>query len=1207
MQINTNLRRIEKVYHLADIHFPKNIVSDEHVHVRYLNMMNNVILDAANYKQTSIIVITGDLLNNNDQGSPDLIKLCIQFINKLGELMPVIIIAGNHDYNHTTHKTWFDVLDAATNDNVHFLSQSGFYVITTKSNNLLIGFQSITDKYYSFFYENQSIRDIKKQHNCNRAIALFHGNVTGTKVNTKIWSYDESSYSFDSPNTEYNVNKQWLKEYDLVLLGHIHERQKIEPNIYYAGSTIQRTFGESYDNHGGYIFNLANLSHIAVNYKDMYANITLNEIDAKLHVSLPYTDRRYFIKIQHTDSLSAIDRKEIEDFYNKHYIIVNIIWQYRSTADKTFTVSQHSNITNIFDDAIADYSQDVQDKLKKLHSNNIIQSTTKTGSSIDLKTLKWSNIFCYGSTPNKIDFENDITIISAPNTSGKSTIWRIILVALYADIDQRTIVSKLLENVVNKYASQGWIELTCNINNNECVILRQFKVNNSRCSHNYTITVNGIKRDKTWLKDNLIPYDILMSNYSLTKDSESIYSKTLGKLQKYINDTFNLEQISDQIISTTSKITDKITEFTALTAKRETTKSKLDDLHNIDIDDINNKIELYTQSINSLVKPVNKYKHFNNLGVTKGKVIDINIKPNEYNSIVTYYNTKKLNQDIIHIYSIYNEVQSEKDILSLYNTVEFSQKIQKYIDIDNISELANILNIPNNNLENMCWKDIQSYTEYIRDIDCDISDINIQDCASYLFKSNIIIPVIHLNDIICVDNININEINQMDVYIVEKYICNYNIDNFENINSIYELYKLLKDISCNITEDNQFTIIDTSVNNISEIIKKIKRSNYFEIYDVNKRQLQNDLQRVNILLHYNQINDLYQLSNEELIINLKACINIITEIKNNNKYVDFLKENEISLSIDYLNKIYTFCVIYINKYNEYALQQNTILWNYHCNMLSKYYKYLQQFENQHDYIINHAKQHLCNEQQNNEYENTRKKIYFWCQNILHTISEGHTKYEEDVDMYTQSYIELTKNISTLENNKNHYYNDIEEYNKLLNTLINQCNTVENDIDLLKKYKLSLENTRVQTIKNGLKSLETHINNDLETYIDYNMYISFKEATNKSTQFSINIQHRKTKQIIAYDNLSGYEKAIVQFITMHIINTFSPYNFNMFYIDEAFDVFDEYNFNKYISQLLQIAADYSQNVLFVTHRTLPSLTINYTQKTIEQIKNTSFIC
>ena len=220
-------------------------------------------------------------------------------------------------------------------------------------------------------------------------------------------------------------------------------------------------------------------------------------------------------------------------------------------------------------------------------------------------------------------------------------------------------------------------------------------------------------------------------------------------------------------------------------------------------------------------------------------------------------------------------------------------------------------------------------------------------------------------------------------------------------------------------------------------------------------------------------------------------------------------------------------------------------------------------------------------------------------------SPSRLKDDYENEKYMTQKLNMTATISQLNNDIKHYTTDLQKYTNLLNDVTCKCNDTENDIDINKKYKLSLENTRLQIIKNGLQSLEDNINNELDTYIQYRIQITYKEAVNKSTQFIIKIIHKHTGQNIVFDNLSGYEKAIVQFVTMHIINSFSSYRFNLFYIDEAFDVFDENNFNKYISHLLQIAADYTQNVLFVTHRSLPSNS-TYDLKTITQINGTSHI-
>lgn len=1193
MEITTQLSKIDYIYHLADLHFPKNIISDEHVYSRYMAMINNIISHVSTMSKSTVAVITGDLLNNNDQGSPDLIKMCIKFINQLADIIPVIIIAGNHDYNHTTGKTWFDVLDAATNDNAHFLSDSGWYILTAKYTRVLIGFQSITDKYYSFFYNNQSVQSVMTQYNCKRSIALFHGNVTGCKINSKVFKYDESKYVDDSPNIDYNINKDWMKEYNLVLLGHIHERQKILPNIFYAGSTIQRTFAESYDNHGGLLFNLITLKYKNINYPDPYANVVLSEIDAKLHVELPCSTRKYFLRIHHTDALSIHDRKEIEDYYNSHYNIINISWQYHPSVKLQQPTAK---VDDIFNNSIANYSEDVQNTLRSMNSKSM-STTVQSGVNISLKSLLWRNVFCYGNDISKLSFEDGkITVISAPNTSGKSTIWRIILVALYADVDQRVLAAKLIDNIVNKHAKEGWIKLQCTINNDDVIIYREFKMNTQRCTHTYTYTVNGVSVDRTWLKNRLIPFDTFMSNYSLTKDSDSIYSKTLGKLQKYINDTFNLDAISETITTTQEYITKKTSELTALTAKRETVADKLEDIKSTDVDSITEQITKQTSLLQQLHKPVNPYSHFTNCSITDGTTVSM-VTTQEYPEIVACYNGD-VSKNIISIYSKYNTIDLQH-AFKLYDNVERSNKVKTYIKQNNINALSDLLNVQHDTLVDKCWKDIQDYKEIIESENLTVKiDCTIDDVTSYILQSNnIILPEEILDN--WIPSSQPVTFNEMNVYTIESSDLDVTPSNkyVDIIQDIYDLYTCIHN-TYNFSTINKQTTKTSWLDNIKSIADKVKNNTTIKKYDKNLRA------NINEILTLMNRTDYSEMTKEELINNLQKCVKTLKELRTDSHFNEIFRKSEF-ISLEELSNIYSFCIKTINEYNRYALEQNTSLYYYHVIKLSKCYAFLQQIVEQNSNIIDQAKKLICNDSVYAEFDDLCNDVSKWCSNVLYTVTQAYNTYNTENEDYMSQKLSLTAIISQLNNDIKHYTTDLEKYTNLLNTITCKCNDTENDIDINKKYKLSLENTRLEIIKNGLQSLEDNINNELETYIQYRIQITYKESVNKSTQFIIKIIHRQTGQNIVFDNLSGYEKAIVQFVTMHIINSFSSYRFNLFYIDEAFDVFDESNFNKYISHLLQIAAEYTQNVLFVTHRSLPSNS-TYDLKTIEQINGSSRI-
>jgi len=77
-----------------------------------------------------LIVITGDLLHAKDNLTPDCVVKCYKFLKTLADIMPVILIAGNHDMVET-NKTIKDSIDAIlserTIDNLYYLLESGIY------------------------------------------------------------------------------------------------------------------------------------------------------------------------------------------------------------------------------------------------------------------------------------------------------------------------------------------------------------------------------------------------------------------------------------------------------------------------------------------------------------------------------------------------------------------------------------------------------------------------------------------------------------------------------------------------------------------------------------------------------------------------------------------------------------------------------------------------------------------------------------------------------------------------------------------------------------------------------------------------------------------------------------------------------------------------------------------------------------------------
>ena len=117
--LNSNII-INKLYHISDIHIRRYDRHAEYEIVfnnlyKYLNEVQN---------NNSMIVITGDLLHAKDNLTPDCVVKCYKFLKTLADIMPVILIAGNHDMVES-NKTIKDSIDAILSeriiDNLYYL------------------------------------------------------------------------------------------------------------------------------------------------------------------------------------------------------------------------------------------------------------------------------------------------------------------------------------------------------------------------------------------------------------------------------------------------------------------------------------------------------------------------------------------------------------------------------------------------------------------------------------------------------------------------------------------------------------------------------------------------------------------------------------------------------------------------------------------------------------------------------------------------------------------------------------------------------------------------------------------------------------------------------------------------------------------------------------------------------------------------------
>jgi len=204
-------------------------IGDPHFKVENMVEVDEFIfklLPLIKIKNPDYIVVLGDLLHTHERLHTIALNKAYDFIKSLKTLCKkVFVLVGNHDYiqnqqflteNHWMNgmKEWTDVfiIDKVllfTENNQHFLFCP--YVPPGKFQEAL---QTI-----SFDYTT--------------ANAIFaHQEFFGCKMGAII--------SVDGD--------KWDEKYPLVISGHIHSKQKPQPNIYYTGSAMQHAFGESEEN-----------------------------------------------------------------------------------------------------------------------------------------------------------------------------------------------------------------------------------------------------------------------------------------------------------------------------------------------------------------------------------------------------------------------------------------------------------------------------------------------------------------------------------------------------------------------------------------------------------------------------------------------------------------------------------------------------------------------------------------------------------------------------------------------------------------------------------------------------------------------------------------------------------------------------------------------------------------------------------------------
>jgi DNA repair exonuclease SbcCD ATPase subunit len=510
-KINYN-KTIKKIYHLSDIHIHLQSKHNEYkiVFERVFNYIKEI------KDEYSVIIITGDILHSKTELLPECIELTRSFLIELSKLLPTIIIAGNHDLNINNEER-LDGLTPIVNGvpkdlPLYYFSKSGLYYFS----NIIFSVVSVRD---------YLIIDPEEILNCHNKIkiCLYHGRVNGAELFNKSLIDGEIN-----KKTNKTITKESFNGYDYVLMGDIHKKQFIKPNMAYSGSLIQQNHGETIEHHGILIWDLVKNEHTFKEIVNDYCYFTYQIKDNELsleRLKQLHIPKNIRLRLLLTNTLNS----KIQEFiaiFKQYYNVLEVSYQEYSKSDNNDIKKEITlNITNVdYQNKLIEeiliknpnITTNTINKIKQLNkfSNETLEENEMMlNSRWKLIKLEFSNLFSY-SENNVIDFRKTKGVfgIIAPNHMGKSAIIDIILYTLFDKFPRKGNVKDIINNRKNSFTTKITIKIG---------------------SWKYIICKTGKKTSKNKVTTTLSFYRINKQNIKQLLDEDSI-SFTKKNILKYI-------------------------------------------------------------------------------------------------------------------------------------------------------------------------------------------------------------------------------------------------------------------------------------------------------------------------------------------------------------------------------------------------------------------------------------------------------------------------------------------------------------------------------------------------------------------------------------------------------------------------------------------------------------------------------------------------
>ena len=204
-------------------------IGDQHFkseNIKEIEQFLEIIITIATEQKPDIIVLLGDMLHTHEKIHTDPLNKAYHFINKMREIALTFILVGNHDYINAsqflTENHWLNGLKEW--NNVVVVDKIVHHMFKDK----LLVFSPYTDKGRLI-----EALDTNEENDWRSASLIFcHQEFRGCQMGGYL-------------STE---GDEWDLSFPQIVSGHIHQKNHLQDNIYYTGSSMEVTYGESDSN-----------------------------------------------------------------------------------------------------------------------------------------------------------------------------------------------------------------------------------------------------------------------------------------------------------------------------------------------------------------------------------------------------------------------------------------------------------------------------------------------------------------------------------------------------------------------------------------------------------------------------------------------------------------------------------------------------------------------------------------------------------------------------------------------------------------------------------------------------------------------------------------------------------------------------------------------------------------------------------------------